>query len=103
MHRRFDELYGLSNLLWIYTADIDPQMFPGDDYVDIVGCDVYDNTDTAHLAAMYATDSLTLNKRMLALTECAVYPDPDIMARITQCGCGRLCGTVNILSTKAEN
>ena len=81
MHRRFDELYGLSNLLWIYTADIDPQMFPGDDYVDIVGCDVYDNTDTAHLAAMYATDSLTLNKRMLALTECAVYPDPDIMAR----------------------
>ena len=81
MHRRFDELYGLSNLLWIYTADIDPQMFPGDDYVDIVGCDVYDNTDTAHLAAMYATDSLSLNKRMLALTECAVYPDPDIMAR----------------------
>ena len=81
MHRRFDELYGLSNLLWIYTADIDPLMFPGDDYVDIVGCDVYDNTDTAHLAAMYATDSLTLNKRMLALTECAVYPDPDIMAR----------------------
>ena len=33
------------------------------------------------LAAMYATDSLSLNKRMLALTECAVYPDPDIMAR----------------------
>lgn len=56
-------------------------MFPGDDYVDIVGCDVYDNTDTAHLAAMYATDSLSLNKRMLALTECALYPDPDIMAR----------------------
>ena len=44
-------------------------------------CDVYDNTDTAHLAAMFATDSLSLNKRMLALTECAVYPDPDIMAR----------------------
>ena len=48
---------------------------------NLIGCDVYDNTDTAHLAAMYATDSLSLNKRMLALTECAVYPDPDIMAR----------------------
>lgn len=81
MHRRFDELYGLSNLLWVYTADVDPQMFPGDDYVDIIGCDVYDNTDTAHLAAMYATDALSLNKRMLALTECAVSPDPDIMVR----------------------
>lgn len=81
MHRRFDELYGLSNLLWVYTADVDPQMFPGDDYVDIIGCDVYDNTDTAHLAAMYATDALSLNKRMLALTECAKAPDPDIMAR----------------------
>lgn len=81
MHRRFDELYGLSNLLWVYTADIDPQMFPGDDYVDIIGCDVYDNTDTAHLAAMYATDALSLNKRMLALTECAKAPDPDVMAR----------------------
>lgn len=81
MHRRFDELYGLSDLLWVYTADVDPQMFPGDDYVDIIGCDVYDNTDTAHLAAMYATDALSLNKRMLALTECAVSPDPDIMAR----------------------
>lgn len=81
MHRRFDELYGLSNLLWVYTADIDPRLFPGDDYVDIIGCDIYDNTDTAHLAAMYATDSLSLNKRMLALTECAVAPDPDIMVR----------------------
>lgn len=30
---------------------------------------------------MYATDALSLNKRMLALTECAKAPDPDIMAR----------------------
>ena len=81
MFRRFDELHGLSNLIWVYTADIDPVMYPGDDYVDIVGCDVYDNTDTAHAGAMLATDSLTLNKKMLALTECAKAPDPDIMAR----------------------
>ena len=26
MFRRFDELHGLSNLIWIYTADIDPEM-----------------------------------------------------------------------------
>ena len=81
MFRRFDELHGLSNLIWVYTADIDPQMYPGDDYVDIVGCDVYDNTNTAHAGAMLATDSLSLNSKMLALTECAKAPDPDIMAR----------------------
>ena len=81
MFRRFDELHGLSNLIWVYTADINPVMYPGDDYVDIIGCDVYDNTDTAHAGAMLATDVLTLNKKMLALTECAKAPDPDIMAR----------------------
>ena len=81
MHTRFDKLHGLSNLIWVYTASADLQSFPGDDNIDIIGCDVYNSSESSNLSAMLKSDAITLNKRMLALSECCFIPDPDIMAR----------------------
>ena len=80
MHRRFDELHGLSNIIWVCSVT-DEQLFPGEDYIDIIGCDVYNNSNVSNLSAMLGTDKLLLSRRMLALTECMFSPDPDIMYR----------------------
>ncbi len=80
MQIRFEELHGLSNLIWICPAT-KGRMYPGDDYVDIIGCDIYNNSNNANLQGMLNTDSLTLNTKMTALTECCFTPDPDILYR----------------------
>lgn len=80
MHRRFDELYGLSNIIWVCSVT-DEQMFPGEEYIDIIGSDFYNRSNTSNLWAMLKTDKLALSCRMTALTECAFTPDPDLMYR----------------------
>lgn len=42
MFNRFKNA-GLDNLIWVWTSEISdiPAWYPGNDYVDIVGCDVY--------------------------------------------------------------
>ncbi len=80
MQIRFEELHELSNLIWICPA-AKGRMYPGDDYVDIIGCDIYNNSDSANLQGMLNTDTLTLNTKMTALTECCFTPDPDILYR----------------------
>lgn len=80
MQIRFEELHELSNLIWICPAT-KGRMYPGDDYVDIIGCDIFNNSDNANLQGMLNTDALTLNTKMTALTECFFTPDPDILYR----------------------
>lgn len=80
MQTRFEKYHGLSNLIWICPAT-KGRMYPGDDYVDIIGCDIYNDSNTSNLAGMINADGLTLNKKMLALTECSFTPDPDILYR----------------------
>ncbi len=80
MHQRFEKLHGLDNIIWVCPVKYG-RMFPGDDYIDIIGCDVYNNSNVSNLSAMLSADTLTLNRRMLALTECCFAPDPDILNR----------------------
>ncbi len=80
MHQRFQVLHGLDNLIWVCPVK-SPRMYPGDDYADIVGCDIYNNSNVSNLAGMITADSLTLNTKMMALTECCFTPDPDILYR----------------------
>ncbi|MBE6880054.1 MAG: beta-mannanase [Ruminococcaceae bacterium] len=80
MQIRFEEYHELSNLIWICPVT-KGRMYPGDDYVDIIGCDIYNNSNVSNLQGMINADSLTLNTKMLALTECCFTPDPDILYR----------------------
>lgn len=48
---------GLNNLIWVWTSQTDDyDWYPGDDYVDIIGCDIYNKGLTA-VSGIY--DSLT--------------------------------------------
>ena len=78
MYKRFHEA-GLNNLIWVWTSaaawnrpDSEGyKWYPGDEYVDIVGIDIYNNNSASNI---YSTCYKMLRKKspdkLIALTEC---------------------------------
>ena len=61
---------GLNNLIWVWTSEVgDDDWYPGDEYVDIIGRDIY-GKDAETCAKDYATLSDTYGDHIIALTEC---------------------------------
>jgi len=68
----------LNNLIWVWNAP-NPEWYPGDDYVDIAGVDIYvpsGNYGPIKMAFDYAAE-LTNFQKPIALTENGPIPDPD--------------------------
>jgi mannan endo-1,4-beta-mannosidase len=62
---------GLNNLIWIWTTEVnDPPFYPGDDYVDIIGRDLYNNTDAAAIAVQFEQIQTQYPNKMITLSEC---------------------------------
>ncbi len=60
---------GINNLIWVWTSQVgDDDWYPGDDYVDIVGCDLYG--DGASSCSSSYTSLTSSFGKMLALSEC---------------------------------
>lgn len=61
---------GLNNLIWVWTSETgDSDWYPGDNYVDIIGRDLYGNA-TADCVSQFATLTSTYGNKMVALSEC---------------------------------
>lgn len=68
---------GLDNLIWVWTTETgDANWYPGDEYVDIVGRDLYGN-DAADCASQYQTVVSEYGSKMVALSECGAYIDTN--------------------------
>ena len=62
---------GINNLIWVWTSQTkDRDFYPGDEYVDIVGRDLYNDKASTNNAAQYTTLSGTYSKKLTALSEC---------------------------------
>lgn len=69
MFNRFQEA-GLHNLIWVWTSETgDDDWYPGDQYVDIIGRDLYGNA-AADCATQYNTLAGSYGNKMVALSEC---------------------------------
>ena len=82
MFDRMVNYHGLNNLIWIWTVQgNDPDWYPGDEYVDIVGADIYPENDvhSSQIVRFNKVKEIVNNKKMVALTECGGIPDPDLM------------------------
>jgi len=46
MYDKFTNEYGLNNLIWVlgYSGEVKNGWYPGDEYVDVIGSDTYDNS-----------------------------------------------------------
>lgn len=61
---------GLDNLIWVWTTEgNDADWYPGDQYVDIVGCDVY-NKETADCVSEYTSIAENYGNKIVSLSEC---------------------------------
>ena len=60
---------GLDNLIWVWTSQIgDNDWYPGDEYVDVIGCDIYGSSPEP--AASYNKLKSTYPNKIITLSEC---------------------------------
>ncbi len=81
----FDRLmnhHGLHNLIWVWNGQ-DAAWYPGDEYVDIIGEDIYpgEHVYTSQAARFLKALSYTEGRKLIALTENGCIPDPDLLRR----------------------
>lgn len=83
----YDQLvnvHGLNNLIWVWTVDTAKgaedqylDWYPGDEYVDIVGVDIYETNTDAKTRQYQALVDLTKGKKLVTVSECGNIPNPS--------------------------
>ena len=82
----YDQLvnvYGLDNLIWVWTVDVTKgaedqylDWYPGDEYVDILGVDIYETNTEAKTRQYQAMVDMAKGKKLVTVSECGNIPDP---------------------------
>lgn len=102
MFNRFKEA-GLDNLIWVWTSDVNDfgKWYPGDEYVDVIGVDLYggtplateDNPNPTEVIDIPALDFCLLTtkaNKMLTLSECGYSSSSK--SRIAKMSAQTKCG-----------
>lgn len=82
----YDQLvnkYGLDNLIWVWTVDVTKgaedqfmDWYPGDEYVDILGVDIYEKNVDAKSRQYQALVDIAKGGKLVTISECGNIPDP---------------------------
>ncbi|MDR1527154.1 MAG: glycoside hydrolase family 26 protein [Dysgonamonadaceae bacterium] len=65
------ETNGLNNLIWVWTSESDDEeWYPGDEYVDIIGRDMYNLTEVAGMLAEFNKLKNSYPDKIITLSEC---------------------------------
>lgn len=82
MYDRFTNYHGLNNLIWVWNGQ-DPDWYPGDNYVDIIGEDVYpgEKIYTSQMAKFMKCINTSANSKLIAMTENGCLMDPELVVR----------------------
>ena len=75
MYRRFTEVHGLNNLIWVWNGTL-PECYPGDEYVDILGVDIYEQNIDAKSRQYQALVDIAKGGKLVTISECGNIPDP---------------------------
>lgn len=82
MFDRMVNHYGLTNLIWVWTSQGDDSAwYPGDQYVDIIGMDIYagENQHSSQYTAFSKVKEMSGAKKIITLSECGSIPDITAM------------------------
>jgi beta-mannanase len=84
MFERLVNYHGLKNLIWVWTTDASAgnlDWYPGDEYVDILGADIYasDGDFSSQLLTYNAIKDRFQGRKMITLSENGPVPDPDYL------------------------
>ena len=82
MYERMTNYHQLDNLIWVWNGQ-HADWYPGDAYCDIAALDVYNSAhDYGTSPSAFADLSAWAgNKKLVAMSECATRPDPDLSIR----------------------
>lgn len=83
MYRRMTDYHELDNLIWVWNAQ-SADWYPGDEYCDIAAVDIYNGAHDYSTSSSVLQDMSTWNsgnKKMVAMSECAAMPDPNLIVR----------------------
>ena len=82
MYDRLTNYHGLNNLIWVWNGQ-DAAWYPGDEYVDIIGEDIYpgEKVYTSQAARFLKALSYTDTRKLITLSENGCIPDPDLCIR----------------------
>lgn len=74
--------YGLNNLIWVWNGQ-DKDWYPGDEYVDIIGEDIYpgEHVYTSQINKYLEAVDYTEAKKMVVLSENGCVFDPELAVR----------------------
>ena len=71
---------GVRNLIWVWTSECnDSDWYPGDNYVDIIGCDDYSTGDQLHgsrLSSFNKLKTIVNGNKIITMSECGGIPNP---------------------------
>ena len=85
MFDKFINEHGLNNLIWVWTSEAGgnaPEWYPGDEYVDVVGVDIYEEGNHgSQMLAFKKLNKIFNGKKMLALSECGSIPSMTAMKK----------------------
>ena len=82
MYERLTNVHGLNNLIWVWNGQ-DAAWYPGDEYVDIIGEDIYPGKHvyTSQAARFIKALSYTDTRKLITLSENGCIPDPEQLVR----------------------
>ncbi|WP_181305658.1 glycosyl hydrolase [Rufibacter sp. XAAS-G3-1] len=83
MYDRMVNHHGLKNLIWVWTREPnDDDWYPGDEYVDLVGRDVYKDGDHSSQVLEFSDmNNRYGGKKMLTLSETGSFPEVDNLVK----------------------
>ncbi|MEO5910775.1 MAG: glycosyl hydrolase [Pelobium sp.] len=83
MYDYFTKTRKLNNLIWVlcYTEKSDASWYPGANYVDIAGADVYNVGDSTKVEMYQKVKKVVGPVMPIAYHECGTPPDPDACVR----------------------
>ncbi len=83
LHDRLTRVHGLHNLIWAYTGTANPDWYPGDDVVDIIGIDDYPADGRDPLSPTWDdVQARHGGHKLVALSEFGGVPDVTAARRV---------------------
>ena len=82
LYNKLTNEYGLNNLIWVWNGQ-NADWYPGDEYVDIMGEDIYpgEKVYTSQATKFLEVAGYSTERKLVYLTENGCIPDPDLLVR----------------------
>lgn len=82
LYDRLTNEYGLNNLIWVWNGQ-SADWYPGDEYVDIIGSDIYpgEHQYASQIGTFLEDAEVPGENKMIILSENGCVPDPELCVR----------------------